>query len=56
MSDDEDVITVKRAKQVHYGSLEEQEKARLAALAAAARDGVEEIGGKELGDIQISSG
>lgn len=55
MSDDE-VIFVKRSKQLHYGSLEEQEKARLAALSAAAREGPEDIGGKELGDIQVSSG
>lgn len=55
MSDDEDVILVKKPKQVHYGSLEEQEKARLAALAAAAKEGAEDMGGKELGDIQISS-
>lgn len=56
MSDDEDVILVKKPKQVHYGSLEEQEKARLAALAAAAKEGADDLGGKELGDIQISSG
>ncbi|KAL0852722.1 hypothetical protein ABMA27_012552 [Loxostege sticticalis] len=55
MSDDEEVIMVKKSKQVHYGSLEEQEKARLAALAAAAREGTEDNGGKELGDIQISN-
>ncbi|KAF9788968.1 hypothetical protein SFRURICE_006769 [Spodoptera frugiperda] len=40
---------------VHFGSLEEQEKARLAALAAAAKEGAEDIGGKDLGDIQVSS-
>ncbi|KAJ0178231.1 hypothetical protein K1T71_006054 [Dendrolimus kikuchii] len=55
MSDDEDLLPAKKSKQVHYGSLEEQEKARLAAIAAAAREGVEDTGGKELGDIQISS-
>ncbi|CAH0403980.1 unnamed protein product [Chilo suppressalis] len=56
MSDDEDVILIKKSKQVHYGSLEEQEKARLAALAAAAaREDGEDSGGKELGDIQISN-
>ncbi|CAB3252315.1 unnamed protein product [Arctia plantaginis] len=55
MSDEEDVILVKKPKHVHYGSLEEQEKARLAALAAAAKEGAEDVGGKELGDIQISS-
>ncbi|CAH2217439.1 jg5368 [Pararge aegeria aegeria] len=54
MSDDDDVILVKKPKQVYYGSLEEQEKARLAALAAAAKEGVEDSGGKELGDIQVS--
>lgn len=56
MSDDEEVILVKRSKQVHYGSLEEQEKARLAALAAAAKEGTEDVGGKDLGDIQVSNG
>lgn len=56
MSDDEDLLPAKKAKQVHYGSLEEQEKARLAALATAVREGVEDGGGKELGDIQISNG
>lgn len=54
MSDDEDMMMVKKPK-VHYGSLEEQEKARLAALAAAAKEGVDDSG-QELGDIQISSG
>lgn len=55
MSDEEDLMPVKKQKHVHYGSLEEQEKARLAALAAAAKEGAEDNGGKELGDIQISS-
>lgn len=31
MSDDEDVIYVKKQNTVHYGSLEEQERKRLAA-------------------------
>lgn len=31
MSDDEDVVYVKRQNTVHYGSLEEQERKRLAA-------------------------
>ncbi|XP_032526138.2 U4/U6 small nuclear ribonucleoprotein Prp4 [Danaus plexippus] len=52
MSDDE-VVAVKKPK-LYYGSLEEQEKARLAALAAAAREGVKESA-KETGDIQISN-
>lgn len=57
MSDDEDPVPVKKSKQpsIHYGSLEEQEKARLAAIAAAAKEGVEDTGSKELGDIQISN-
>ncbi|KAG6464278.1 hypothetical protein O3G_MSEX014411, partial [Manduca sexta] len=55
MSDDEEIVLPKKSKQVHYGSLEEQEKARLAALAAAAKEGVEDGAVKELGDIQISS-
>ncbi|XP_060809318.1 U4/U6 small nuclear ribonucleoprotein Prp4 [Amyelois transitella] len=54
-SEDEDVPLPKKSKQIHYGSLEEQEKARLAALAAAAKEGVEDSDGKELGDIQISN-
>ncbi|CAG5030269.1 unnamed protein product [Parnassius apollo] len=54
MSDEEEVV-IKKSKQIHYGSLEEQEKARLAALAAAAREGVEDSDGKDLGDIQISN-
>ncbi|KAJ2949310.1 hypothetical protein O0L34_g6263 [Tuta absoluta] len=55
MSDDEDLLPSKKAKHIHYGSLEEQEKARLAAIAAAARGEIEDTGGKELGDIQISN-
>ncbi|XP_047518708.1 U4/U6 small nuclear ribonucleoprotein Prp4 [Pieris napi] len=53
--DDDDVILVKKTKTVYYGSLEEQEKARLAALAAAVKEGVEDGDAKELGDIQISN-
>lgn len=34
MSDDEDMVYVKKQKTVHYGSLEEAERARLAAVAA----------------------
>lgn len=36
MSDDEDIIYVKKQKTIHYGSLEEQERSRLNAAAAAA--------------------
>lgn len=36
MSDDEDLIYVKKQKTIHYGSLEDTERARLAALATKA--------------------
>ncbi|GBP64165.1 hypothetical protein EVAR_35554_1 [Eumeta japonica] len=55
MSDDEDIQLVKKSKQVHYGSLEEQERARLAALAAAAKEGGDEVEEKEVGEIHISN-
>lgn len=55
MSDDDEPISLpKKTKNIHYGSLEEQEKARLAALAAAANEGAMEPG-KDLGDIHIST-
>ncbi|GLV44253.1 U4-U6 small nuclear riboprotein factor 60K [Carabus blaptoides fortunei] len=44
MSDDEDLVYVKKHRSIHYGSLEEQERARLAALAAAGDDSNGESG------------
>lgn len=38
MSDDEDLVYVKKQKTVHYGSLEEAERARLSAAAAESSD------------------
>lgn len=35
MSDEEDVVYVKKQRTIHYGSLEDSEKARLAAIEAA---------------------
>lgn len=47
MSDDEDLVYVKKQKTVHYGSLEEAERARLAAAAESSED---EKDGGNLGD------
>ena len=62
MSDDEDIVYVKKQKTVHYGSLEEAERARLAAAAAESSDeekdspsGIEFIPGNALGNIHISN-
>ena len=38
MSDDEDLVYIKKQKTIHYGSFEEQERARLIANAAAKSD------------------
>ncbi|KAG6797243.1 U4/U6 small nuclear ribonucleoprotein Prp4 [Apis cerana] len=38
MSDDEDLVYVKKQKTVHYGSLEEAERARLAAVAESSEE------------------
>lgn len=58
MSDDEDITFNKKQKTVHYGSLEEQERARLAAIAAAVRGdpGEPAPAGKDLGEIHVSNG
>lgn len=58
MSDDEEEVTyVKKQKTIHYGSLEDQERSRLAALATAAAaesaDGDQKAGG---GNINVSNG
>lgn len=47
MSDDEDLVYVKKQKTVHYGSLEEVERAR---LAAAAESSEEEKDSSNLGE------
>lgn len=53
MSDDEEVIYVKKPKTIHYGSLEDQERIRLAAVAATEIDGEQKVVG---GNINVSSG
>lgn len=53
MSDDEEVIYIKKQKTIHYGSLEDQERNRLATLAAAENDGDHKVVG---GNINVSNG
>lgn len=53
MSDDEEVIYIKKQKTIHYGSLEDQERNRLATLAAAENDGDNKVVG---GNINVSNG
>lgn len=66
MSDDEEILLVKKQKTIHYGSLEETERARLAAIAAASSvgspsadgsslDGMP-VQGTDVGNINISDG
>lgn len=59
MSDDDDIIYVKRHKSIHYGSLEEQERARL--VASIANENSNDEGGPlsvvaESSQIHISNG
>ena len=64
MSDDEDVLYVKKQKTIHYGSLEEQEHARLSSAAVKSGDSDEEGGSlsntgqqpPEAGNVNISDG
>lgn len=66
MSDDEDLLYIKKQKTIHYGSLEEQEKERLnalvstvAAAAAGEENAVEDadkLGKNELGNLHVSDG
>jgi U4/U6 small nuclear ribonucleoprotein PRP4 len=64
MSDDEDVLYVKKQKTIHYGSLEEQERARLSSAAVKSGDSDEEGGNSsntgqqapEAGNVNISDG
>jgi U4/U6 small nuclear ribonucleoprotein PRP4 len=63
MSDDEDILYIKKQKTVHYGSLEEQERARLSAVAVKSGDSDEEGSSSntvqqisEAGNVNISDG
>lgn len=53
MSDDEEITYVKKQKTIHYGSLEDQERLRLASLAAIENDGEHKAVG---GNINVSNG
>lgn len=63
MSDDEDIVYVKKHKTVHYGSLEEAERARLAAAAGDSSDDEKDspnandasAGGLAQGNVHISN-
>lgn len=59
MSDDDDIVYVKRHRSIHYGSLEEQERARLAASNANENsndEGGPSNTGVESSQIHISNG
>ena len=64
MSDDEDILYVKKQKTIHYGSLEEQERARLSSAALKSGESDDEGGSStntgqqapELGNVNISDG
>lgn len=56
MSDDEEVLYVKKQRTINYGSLEESEKARLAAVEAAGEDDVEEPSAVSQAQIHTSNG
>jgi len=63
MSDDEDVLYVKKQKTIHYGSLEEQERVRLSSAVVKSGDSDEEGGSSntgqqapEIGNVNISDG
>lgn len=53
MSDEEEITYVKKQKTIHYGSLEDQERARLASLATTETDGDQKVVG---GNINVSNG
>lgn len=53
MSDDEDLVYVKKQKTVHYGSLEEAERARLAANAGESSD--DEKDGSGTNDVSVGA-
>lgn len=53
MSDEEDVTYVKKPKTIHYGSLEDQERNRLATLQTAPDSDIDQKVG---GNINVSNG
>lgn len=53
MSDDEEITYVKKQKTIHYGSLEDQERTRLATLAVGEIENDQKVVG---GNINVSNG
>lgn len=56
MSDDEDLIYVKKQKTVHYGSLEEAERARLAAVVETTDEEKDVAGANDVTNTSVSAG
>jgi len=56
MSDDEDLVYVKKQKTVHYGSLEEAERARLAAAVETTDDEKDVASANDVTNASISAG
>ncbi|EZA53715.1 hypothetical protein DMN91_007730 [Ooceraea biroi] len=56
MSDDEDLVYVKKQKTVHYGSLEEAERARLAAAVETTDEEKDVAGANDVANTSISAG
>jgi len=56
MSDDEDLVYVKKQKTVHYGSLEEAERARLAAAVETTEDEKDVANANDITNASISAG
>lgn len=52
MSDDEEIVYVKKQKTIHYGSLEDQERARLSSVAVVDNNGDQKVSG----NINVSNG
>lgn len=53
MSDEEEITYIKKQKTIHYGSLEDQERARLASLTVTENDSDQNVAG---GNINVSNG
>jgi U4/U6 small nuclear ribonucleoprotein PRP4 len=56
MSDDEDILHIKKQKIIHYGSLEEQERALLSTVAVKSGDSDEEGSSSNMGQQIAESG
>jgi U4/U6 small nuclear ribonucleoprotein PRP4 len=56
MSDDEDILYIKKQKTIHYGSLEEQERTRLSTVAVKSGDSDEEGSSSNMGQQTAEAG